>query len=879
MRTREWLVAGYRRVLRLGPRPFQRRYSAEMTLALSALLTDTHRRSGTTAMFRIWGSSVIDAVRTAWREHREESSGTLTPWRGASTDLRYAIRSWRQKPGFALTAIGTLVVGIGLAVGVFAFADGYLFRTLPFPKSEQLFALRETTGPVHWLRAADVEELRRSPVAEFGFVDWSVSDRLSASAMIIGDRRVRVLPYGVTPSFGQTLQVPLALGRWFSTEDHQPGPLIPVWLSYRFWTRELRQDPDVIGKRFKTVGSTVGEIVVVGVLASRVSSFDLNNEPPEIIVPELPEAAHSTSPNLYSSAIVRLPEGLTQVQAEARLTAAYRALPPPRGPWIRDAIRLRSLQEGQVAGGRPTARLLFAGALLILVLVLVNLVFLLLAKGAARAGEIAMRAALGASRWRLARLFLVESGALALIGLAGGLLAGWLLASVIESRIPQMPTAGRNLAMVPMTFDYRVVVFGLLLGALVVLVGTVWPTWWATRRSLLQGVRTSGGIAHSLRGRTAKMLLVSEVAVATVITIGTVFTGIGIWRYLHPAMGFDYRDRFSVTVAPRLGLVGARADAYMDLRDLRQAMREVPGIKTAGGWWGWGYYGMRFEKDGQRVDGLSAFGVSEGTFDAWQVRLVRGRLFTPEELRASAPIVVVVDERAAARLWPDAEAVGQHLRIAQGDDLTVIGVIRNIKRRLSSESGNEVYLPIARNSAVEALVVWAPGLDSERLRERLLAIVSAMAPNAFLTVTPVTLTELFRRDSGEALFQAPFVAAFGVLAIGLVGIGLFGLVSYLVEHRLREFGIRLALGAQTSHLRRDVFQQSLVPAICGLLIGLGMAWGIERIVKSQMFEWPASVPLSIVIVAIGIAVIAAMAAMAPARRAARVDPVIVLRAD
>ena len=874
-RTRDWLVAGYRRVLHLGPRPFRQRLGNEMAGALAALLTDTERQAGTAAMLRIWCRGVIDALRTAWREHREESSGSLTPWRGVSSDMRYAVRSWRRNPGFALTAIGTLVLGVGLAVGVFAFADGYLFRGLPFPHAAQLFALRETSGSPGWLRQADVDELRESSVADFGFVDWGVSDRLSARAIVIGERHVSVLPYAVTPGFGQTLKLPLALGRWFTAEDHQPGALIPVWLSHRFWDREFARDRDIVGKRFKVIGGAIGEVVVVGVLAPLVASFDLNNPPPDLIAPDIP--TRTTSPNHYSSAIVRVPDGLTQAQAEARLTAAYRALPPPPGAWTRDAVRLKPLENDITEGGRPTAKLLFAGALLILLLVLVNLVFLLLAKGAARAGEIAMRAALGASRWRLSRLFLVESGLLALAGLAGGLGIGRLLAAVIDSRIPVFPTQGRNLAMVPMTFDQRVIVFAVLLGAVVVAVGTVWPTWWATRRSLTQNARTSASVGGALRGRTAKALLASEVAVATVITIGAVFVGLGIWRHLHPALGFEYRDRFWMSIEPRAGTVGAKSEAHVDLTSHLQAIREVPGISSASR--SWTSIRATFDIDGRPIGkDTGAYGVREGTLETWGAQVVKGRLFTSDEFRANAPLVVV-DQRTAARLWPDREPVGQHLKKTGGAEITVVGVIRNVRRTLRQQTIGAIYLPQPDDSPVQFVLVSAPGMTADGLRERLRSIAAASSAEGFLSVSPVTFQDLFLRESGEAAFQAPFVVVFGGLAFLLVGIGLFGLVSYLVEHRLREFGIRLALGAQARHLRRQVMNQSLVPALIGLAIGIALTWSLEKLMTSQVFGWQGSVPISVALVSTSLLAIAAVAAMVPARRAARVDPVIVLRAD
>ena len=727
-------------------------------------------------------------------------------------------------------------------------------------------------------------------MASFGFVDWSAGG-LMGSSLIIGDRHVEIASYAATEGFGQTLGVPMALGRWFTAADHRQTSPTPVWISDKFWESAFGRDPRVLGRAFRTTNTRITDVQIVGVMAPAVSSFDLNNEPPDVVVP-----GHAEPPNArlaaftLSSALVRLPEAMTKAEGEARLNAIYHAMPPPGGPrpWKRGSIELRSLREMQVSGGRPTARVLLTGAVLILLLVGANLVHLLLARGESRAAEVSVRSALGASRWRTVRLFLVESLLLGVAGIAGGLMTGWWLAEVIRARVPTYPTSGRNLSLVPMMFDHRVVWFAIVVGLVLVGYGGWWPARRAIRQPLILALRGTSAVPAALRTRVARVILASELMIATVVLAGAVFLGMGIWRYLNQPLGFDYHDRFYVSVETPAGAAGAGKgpSGFADLGSVGAAMASIPGVVSATPTVRFGSY-IRTSSTGTVAVGdqilpwasAVAYTVGPGAFRTWAVAARQGRVLSDEEIANGAP-VAVVDERLAHLAWPGGNPLGKTLRVGESSDLTVVGVIAPIVRRLDTmDTAAEVYVPAPANQPASVLALWVPGGSAESVRPRVATIVANLAPGGYLRVEPVTFATEFRRESGEALFQGPIITAFGLLAFIVAGVGLFGLVSYLVERRLREFGIRIALGARPAHLWSFVMRESLGPSMAGLVLGLFVARMLDLYVRSKVFGWEASGVLASAIVGVLLVGVALGASFAPARRAMRVDPIQTLRAE
>ena len=785
-------------------------------------------------------------------------------WTGLREDLRSTLRGWRRAPIFSATVLLTLALGVGLFSAVLSFADGYLFRPLPFAGADRTYFVTDPHGPIaSALSASDVVVLRQSPVAEYGFVEWSGSGPLNQ--VNVDGRSVAVFSYQVALGFRNTLALPLAAGRDFTAEDHAQGTTVSAWLSYRCWLRDFGGDWSVVGRTFPATGHRGAvNLRVVGILGREVSTFDLNNRPPDLVVAA--QGPPLVGPNILAFPLVMLPEGTTVEQAAGRISAVLQATRPATDGRPR-TVKLSSFADAQVRGGRPTAKFLFAGAAMVFLLASMNLVHLLLGRGATRAAEVSTRVALGASRWRIVRAFLVESAMMGAVGTAAGLVLGQLLSALIAARVPPLPTGARNLTMVPMIFDARVIGISAALGLLAAIVGGMWPARRAWRSSLLPRM-LGGGVSR----RLAQVILASELTVVTMVSVGVVFASLGIYQYLNQPLGYDYVDRAHVWVQlPGKRLMGG--DAVVGLH----AIRAVAGVRAAG------LETIRLRDQpisvpGRTIEtkGVSTLGISAGLFEAWGMKLRSGRWFEPGEFTGGG--TAVVDERFARMAWPEGGAVGQSVRAGQ-TLRTVVGVVESQRWRLDRDPAPTVFLPAVESAGESSIVLWAPGVDAEDLRGRVTAAVVSALPNSRVTITSTTFDSLFARGIGEARFQIPVVVAFGILAGALALVGVFGIVSFLVHQRSREFGIRIALGARRGDIRAAVLQESVRPALAGLTLGIFGAWASASVVESTVFGWQVSGLQTIMLVSGAILGVAVVAALAPAARATRIDPAVSLRID
>lgn len=843
-------------LLRLAPASFRVRFAIEILGDLSQLASTGSSPSALAAASDVW--------RTVRRERR---AGSVGLWSDVLGDVKYAWRGWRRAPGFAATLLTTLAVGLGLSAAIFSFADGYLFRPLPFPGSDRAYNVRDPNATIaSALKASDVVALRQSPVASYGFVEWNSGDVFGT--LTRGTSTVAVSSYEITPGFRQVMTLPLLAGRDFTPDDHLAGAPMVAWLTHRFWRSHLGGDRAVVGQTLR-LDSVRGplDIHIVGILGPAVSSFDLNNRPPDLVVPK--QGPPVTSPNRLSFPMVLLPEGVSPEVATERIAATLQAVAPATDGRPR-TVRLVPVRNYQVAGGTPTARVFLAGALLVMALATLNVIHLLLARGAARSREVQVRASLGASRWRLARTCLVDSLLLAGVGIVLGLAIGRGLNMLIASAVPEMPSAGRNLALVPMLFDARVMVFAIGLGLLVALLGGVWPAW----QAIGQASAASGHRATHAGHRISKSLLISQLSVATVIVVGTAFIGLGIYRYLNQPLGVELESRVAIVVSDTTGRILTGEPAAV----ATAAIRAVAGIDAVT------LTESRGIQDAIVVNGhtysreqLGAGHARPWFREARGLTLEQGRWFDIAEFATSAN-VAVVDAGAARLLWPEGDAVGQTVRV--GDrTLEVIGVMTPMREALDRPVTPRVVLPSPDATGYARLVALTRNVSADELLPRIAAVVGAAVPGATATVREMTFDTEFARSIGEARFQTPVVLTFGALATALAGIGIFGLVSYLVERRTREFGIRLAIGATRQHIWLCVVREAVYPALVGLAVGSAGALALESVVQSTVFGWPSSGPLAVAVVVLVLLSVAVLAALRPAARATRIDPALTLRAE
>jgi predicted permease len=758
---------------------------------------------------------------------------------------------------------------------VFAFADGYLFRPIPFGDAQELYLVRAPDQRREYLRASEADALRSSFVGRYGFVSGTGQSPVGFAMLELGGRQVPVLIGGISEGFGEVTRVKLAYGRYFTVDEHRVSEVVPVWLTHRFFMREFGGSTDILGRRYVArAGARPVTIEIVGVTHPSVTTFDTsfgaNNQLEAGFAPALPREPDSGR-FVTLATIVRLPPDVPRERAEAEIAAALQAIRPgPDGTPRR--VRLDSWQEEHGKAGRSTARLLMIGAALALALVVVNLVHLLLVRGVWRSAESATRAALGASRWRLTRLFLVESLMYGAAGIAAGLaLARWLTLTLAQN-LPTRGTEAGTLALVSMEFDYRVVMFAIAAGLGVAVIGALWPAWRSTRVRLVTSQPPLGSGAR-MSSRLSRALLASEVAVSTVVLTGAVFAGIGIWRFLNQPLGYDLADRFGVAFP---AIAGASPDG-VDWIAVREAVRRVEGVRAAS---------VVFEsaKDRVRLDdqilerdaaGVLALGV--GAIPAIGLHVLAGRTPTEAESRAVAP-VALVDERFARTYWRDRPAVGQ--RVSVGDvAYDVIGVIASPRFSLLRETPPLVVVPATPRPERTGMTVWAPGLSEADLSQRVAAVLGSLAPGFRPNVSRRSFDRIFDDDTANVRFQRPIVLALGLFAFSVAAIGLYGVVRYLVEQRSRDFSVRIALGASPADIWRAVARQSLRPAIAGLVLGLAGAWVLSGLMRATMFGWESSAPLSMAAVSALMLLVAILAIIAPARRVLRLDPSVTLRAD
>jgi putative ABC transport system permease protein len=868
-------------VLWFSPQSFRAHYGRFVVDDLERALREERQRGGAMAMFGLWTRGLGDAVKTVARERRFMREGTRPsrPWADLGGDVKYALRGWRRSPGFSATVVLTLALGLGLASAIFAFADGYLFRPLPFPSSERAYLVSDPNAEIaSALKASDVEALRQSSLAEYGFVEWSTAE-LNGD-LVVADGRVPVTSASVSRGFRQVLKLPLVAGRDFSDDDHATGAPVVAWISDRLWRSAFHRDPNVIGTTIRIDRTRdVVSVLVAGILGPEVSSFELNNRPPDLVIPR--RGPPVVRPTQLGFPIVLLPPTVTESQAAERIAATLQSVAPAADGRQR-TVRLKSMFAIQVSGGRPTAKVFLAGAILVLLLASLNLLHLLVSRGVSRASEFATRAALGAGRWRVVRVFLVESLMFGACGVVVGLAIGRALSWWVASRLPQFPTKGRNLSLVPMLFDERAVAVAVTLGLTIAVAGGLWPALLAIRRPLARQERADGRVRGTVSGRLARTMMISELTVASILIIGAVFVGLGVYRYLNQPLGFQLKDRFQVNAAQPDGRLVSGADAFA----AAEAIRHVTGVSSAALRHVGAFTPVSVPPSsidittqlapGDRL-GVPTYAVNSGYFDAWGITIRKGRPFVASEHPDNGSLAMVTD-RLAQRLWPGVDPIGQTIKAA-GSLRVVIGVIEGLRWQLDIEPETAVYVPALDQKGTTYLVAHVPGGTLETIGPQLTAAVERAVPSAIVSVKAVTAGSMLERGAGEARFQGPVVLIFGLLAIILAGIGVFGLVSYLVEQRTREFGIRMALGAKVKDIWRTVMRESIQPTLIGLVLGSAGALALESVVQSSVFGWKSSGLTAVAIVAVGLLAVAIVAAVIPAGRAARVDPATTLRTE
>ncbi|MGH9747499.1 MAG: ABC transporter permease [Candidatus Acidiferrales bacterium] len=802
-------------------------------------------------------------------------------------DLKYAARTLAKSPAFTIIAVLTLALGIGANTAIFSIVKALLLDSLPYRHPGRLVTLA----------ASDQETLNPTNVSFASVEDWKLRSHSFDSIALHRDWSpisnggdISEITYGlrVSRNFFDTLGVQPALGRAFSPEEDRPKQWHVVMLSHSYWIRRFGGDPTVIGR---TLLFDQVPFQVVGVLPQTFQSLSFTDEghTPDIWSPlgydlSLPYACRSCQ---HLRAVGRLKEGvnLAQARAEMNSIASQLAREFPKDYRADASVVVMPLRESWYGNVQAGLWLLLGATGLILLIACVNVGNLLLARAARKQREVALRAALGATRWRIVRQLLTESTLLSVLGaIAGILFAEWILASLVRWGPVDVPR------LADVHFDYAIFLAALAISLAVGILTGLAPALQAARMDQREALQqTSRGSHGKSVGGLRGALVAIEVCLAFVLTFSAGLLLKSFVRATSVNPGFTVENLQGVNFA----LEGARYQEDPTVirfeREALERIRAIPGVEAAG-IVSTLPIGGSFDRRGFHVQdrpipdadapSVDAYYVSPGYLPAMGIRTIRGRPFTEDDVAAATP-VALISEMTAHALWPGEDPLGKRIQLGGRDDTkpwaTIVGIVGDVRQYAldipPSPQAYELFLqnPIDRPIVMIRSTI-APSALMSAVKEQISAIDTSVP-----VYEPFQMTDLLSASLAQRRFTMTLLASFGVLAIVLAAIGIYGVMSSAVAQRTSEFGVRMALGAQATDILHLVSAEGLLRAGLGLLAGLALSVAISRILKSQLFEVSAIDPSTVVCSIFLVAAFAFAACYVPARRATRVDPMVALR--
>ena len=798
-------------------------------------------------------------------------------------DLRFAFRSLMRHPGFALTAVATLALGIGSTTAIFSVVNAVILRPLPFERPDRIVAvttLWTRTGLRGQLSAPDFDDLKaqsRSFQAMSYYAGGETSVTLGTSADYASVFRV-------TPGFFEALGARAAAGRLLTEQEQHPGGPLAVVITDAFWKRQFGSDPKAIGTTVKFADAV---FTITGVLSPGLR-FPARAD---IYAPAWIRPAGTSRGAHNYRVVARLRDGVSVGEARAELLTIAKRLeaeyPSSNAGKLTDVV---TLQEQLVAGSKQTLFTLLGAVGLVLLIACANVANLLMSRSTSREREMVVRAAVGAGRGRLVRQLLTES---AVLGVASALAGAWI------ARLGMLGLVALAPANLPRIDEIRVDLAALTFAVVIALVASILfglaPALQASRVQLVDGLRQGGkGSSIGARGGWARnAFVVAEIALAVVLVVGAGLLARSLAALTAVDMGFS-PDRLLLlrTAVPVRSIADAqRATAFY--RDLLPELRALPGITSIagvtspptavgsnGGYWLQGGPGP--DQTGVRAPQAIFNVVTPGYFKTIDVPLKAGRDFADGD-RGGAPFVAIINEALARESFADKDPIGQQIQCGLDtlEFMTIVGVVADVRTRgPASPAQSEIYMPYEQHPGPATgmtLVARTSTADPVALTDAIRRRISARNPD--VPVKASTMAATLGVATATPRFQTFLLVVFAGVALVLALAGVYGVMAYSVSQRVPELGVRIALGATPENIRSLIFGQGAKLAGAGLAIGIALALAGGRLLEGLLFGVTANDPTILIAVIAVIATATLAACYIPVRRATRVDPMVALRAE
>jgi len=800
------------------------------------------------------------------------------------SDLRYAFRSLAKSPRFAVVALAALAIGIGANTTIFTVAYSLLLKPLAYPHPEKLVFIQETNK-----RHGDT-----FPTSPATYADWrdqqsvfqSIASAEAWGASLTGSGRPEQIGgLHASASLLEVLGVQPMLGRGFRPED-----TYVALLSYSLWQRRFAGDSQILGKPLTLNGESYS---VIGVMPPGFQFPPFWQEKAELWVPFIvPPARLHARGSRSVRVFARLRDGVTLEQARTQMSAIARRIEIAYPETDTDVgARVIPLDEATVGKIRPALLVLLAAVGFLLLIACANVANLLLARATGRQKEMALRAAIGASPWRIVRQLLAESAALSMAGSALGLLLTYWAIHALTGAIPEASrfTLPRYHEI---GIGLPVLVFTVAVSAFTAMLFGLAPALQSSRPDLNDALKEAARGSSRQGGRLKSLLVVSEVAVSLVLLSGAGLMIRSFWNLSAVNAGFDPHNVLSMAVNVGSSPYAAQEKRAVFFREALTRVAAVPGVKAvsginhlplAGDQWTFGFQveGQPIPTPGNQPSAVFRLAFP-GYFETMRIPLEQGRDFTDRD-DAIAPRVVIVNQTLAHRFWPAGDAVGKRIRSSPKDPwVTVAGIVRDAEQGdWGSAADSEFYFPFPQDAADTqryfTLVARTEG-DPRALAESVEKAIWTLDPD--LPIADVqSMEQVVSRAVWQPRFSTTLLGGFAALALALAAIGIYGVISYGVGQRQREIGIRMALGARPGDVQRSILGESARLAAVGSAVGIVGALLLTRYLRAQLYEVSATDPAVIGLAACALGTVALAAAWLPARRATRVNPAVALRGE